>query len=237
MLSTLSSSWKTCIGYYHSYGITPKYIIFIEQPLLVNGFKLVTCTAKGKPLKDCFEWHPHEQASCTHYDRLTVNVSVLKQTRFYVICKKTGDTVHKYYAKAFFYFHTINSYEEDDHVVIDLMAYDNSSIIDKWDLNKMRNDIYDEENQAVPTRFVMPLNLVGAKPDTNLVTLSYSKAKAVMQSHHHVWLTPEVIGPAGFELPTINTRHHNGNKYRYCYGSGVFEKGNFANSVWEQAKH
>lgn len=60
ILTTISSSWKTCIGYYHSYGITKNYILFLELPLMVNGFKLATCTPKGKPLKDCFEWHPNE---------------------------------------------------------------------------------------------------------------------------------------------------------------------------------
>ncbi len=63
ILVTIPSSWKTCITYYHSYAITQNYIVFLEQPLLVNGFKLMTCTPKGKPLKDCFEWHPNEKVN------------------------------------------------------------------------------------------------------------------------------------------------------------------------------
>ena len=63
ILVSIPSSWTTCITYYHSYAITKNYIVFLEQPLLVNALKLATCTPKGKPLKDCFEWCPDEKVS------------------------------------------------------------------------------------------------------------------------------------------------------------------------------
>lgn len=81
------------------------------------------------------------------------------QTRFHVICKRSGQVVGKYYAQAFFYFHTINSYEENGHIVTDLMAYEDPTILEKWDLSAMRSNMYDEQNQATPTRFVMPLHV------------------------------------------------------------------------------
>lgn len=49
------------MSYYHSYAMTQNYIVFVEQPMLVNGFKLATCTPKGLPMHDCFEWHPEEK--------------------------------------------------------------------------------------------------------------------------------------------------------------------------------
>lgn len=52
-----------------------------------------------------------------------------------------------------------------------------------------------------------------------------------MSDKNHIWLTPEQLGLPGFELPTINYKHFNGKKYKYCYGSGVFERGVFANAV------
>ncbi|XP_017486837.1 PREDICTED: beta,beta-carotene 9',10'-oxygenase-like [Rhagoletis zephyria] len=141
ILGSIPSSWKTCIAYYHSFAITANYLVFIELPLVVNAFKLATCTAKGKPLKDCLEWHPSEN------------------TRFHVICKRSGQSVGKYYAKAFFYFHTINAYEDNGHIVADLMAYEDPTILEKWDLSAMRSNVYDDQNQATPTRFVMPLHV------------------------------------------------------------------------------
>ena len=204
--ATISSSWTTCIAYYHSWGLTPNFVVFCELPLLVNGFKLATATPKGKPLKDCFEWHPKENA------------------RFYLICKRSGNVVKKFHSEAFFYFHTINTYEEDDHVIMDVLAYENASILDKWSLERLRSNEYDQENQATPTRFVFPLN-------DNVVKLSGTKARAEKLASGEVFLTPEKIGPAGFELPTINYRQFNGHKYRFCYGSGVFERGTFENAL------
>lgn len=86
-------------------------------------------------------------------------ISLQLQTRFHVICKRSGQVVGKYYSKAFFYFHTINSYEDNGHIVTDLMAYDDPTILEKWDLSAMRSNVYDDQNQAVPTRFVMPLHV------------------------------------------------------------------------------
>lgn len=161
----------------------------------------------------------------------------------------------KYYAKAFFYFHTINAYEDNGHIVADLMAYEDPTILEKWDLSAMRSNVYDDQNQATPTRFVMPLHVQhvsNSEPtnclimtttndhfsfqsvvekNVNLVHLEYTAAEAVLNGDKHIFLTPEKIGRQGFELPTINYRHFNGYKYRFCYGSGVFERGFFENTV------
>lgn len=159
ILTTISSNWTTCIAYYHSFGITKNYIIFIELPLLVNGFKLATCTPKGRPLKDCFEWHPNEKVEeVLNWIFFSENF-LPKQSKFYVICKFTGKIVQKYYSAAFFYFHIINCYEEDNHIIVDLMAYENADILEKWDLNLMRQNIYYEDNQSVPKRFILPLSI------------------------------------------------------------------------------
>lgn len=69
ILGSIPSSWKTCIAYYHSFAITVNYLVFIELPLVVNAFKLATCTAKGKPLKDCLEWHPSENVTTVQFHK------------------------------------------------------------------------------------------------------------------------------------------------------------------------
>ncbi|OTF82067.1 Retinal pigment epithelial membrane protein-like protein, partial [Euroglyphus maynei] len=215
ILTTIGSRWTTCIAYYHSFGITENFIIFIELPLLVNGFKLATCTPKGRPLKDCFEWQPNERA------------------KFYVISKQNGRILQRYYSEPFFYFHMINSYEDNGHIVTDIMAYKNATILDKWDLHQMRKNIYDDNNQAVPTRFVMPIitDYNDVKIGENLVTLANTDATAILMEKDLIMLTGESLCKPGFELPTINYRHFNGHKYKYCYGSGIFEQGNFSRSI------
>lgn len=57
------------------------------------------------------------------------------------------------------------------------------------------------------------------------------KAQANVNRKHEIWLEPESLGEAGFEIPTINYKYFNGKKYRFCYASGVFNGGFYANSV------
>lgn len=140
ILATIPSSYKTCFSYTHSFAITEKYIIFLEQPLLVNGFKLATCTPKGKALNECLEWHPNEP------------------TRFHVIEKSTGNHYKlKYQSDALYHWHTINAYEDGDHIVLDVVAYDDASVIEKYFLTRMRANEWDNSCPPVPRRFVLPL--------------------------------------------------------------------------------
>lgn len=45
-----------------------------------------------------------------------------------------------------------------------------------------------------------------------------------------ILLKSEQLSKPGFELPTIN-KQFNGKRYQFCYGSGVFEKGNYGNTI------
>jgi beta,beta-carotene 9',10'-dioxygenase len=63
ILVTIPSSWKTNMSYYHSFGMSENYIVFIEQPLIINSMKLVTSQVKGKCMRDCMTWSPEEQVS------------------------------------------------------------------------------------------------------------------------------------------------------------------------------
>lgn len=60
ILTTIPSSWTTNMCYYHSFGMSENYIVFIEQPLIISSMKLVTSQVKGKCLRDCMTWNPQE---------------------------------------------------------------------------------------------------------------------------------------------------------------------------------
>ena len=120
--------------------MTENYIVFAEQPLVVNGFKLATCTPKGKPLTDCLEWNDKQP------------------TRFHLIHKSTGNVrSDKYHCKAFYFFHSINAYEEADFLILDVVAYDDSSVLDKYTISKLRKNEWDNSCPPIPKRFVIPL--------------------------------------------------------------------------------
>lgn len=61
VIATIPSSWKTCMSYFHTFAMTENYIVFMEQPLLINCMKLAQIGIKGKALKDTFEWTPAEK--------------------------------------------------------------------------------------------------------------------------------------------------------------------------------
>lgn len=215
ILSTIPASHMSAFSYTHSFFVTEHFIVFVEQPLLVNGYKLATCTPKGKPLSDCLQWLDTEP------------------TRFHVIDKFSGSLrKDKYQSKAFYFFHTINAYEEGNFLIMDVVAYDDASVLDKYHIDKLRRNEWDSSCPPIPKRFVIPLgNSEEMKIGTNLVQIAGCEAKSEKMENGVIWMEPEELGPAGFELPRINYKQCNGKPYQYVYGSGVFEKGFFANSI------
>ena len=88
-----------------------------------------------------------------------VIVSFIPQVKFIVIRKSTGEVVKTRYVseEAFFVFHHVNAYEEDDKLVVDVVAYPRPSIIEKLYLNKVRMNQYSSEDPPQLKRFVLPL--------------------------------------------------------------------------------
>ncbi|KAF2985390.1 hypothetical protein EK904_004170 [Melospiza melodia maxima] len=60
-------------SYYHSFGMTENYIIFIEQPLKLNLLKIITSKLCGKAIYDGISWEPQHN------------------TYFHVVNKHTGE--------------------------------------------------------------------------------------------------------------------------------------------------
>ncbi|GFQ66657.1 beta,beta-carotene 9',10'-oxygenase [Trichonephila clavata] len=213
MLSTISSSYTTCLSYYHSFGLSENYILLVEQPYLINTLKMATSGIVGYCFHDLMDWYPDEKAI------------------FRLIDRETGIEIEtKYVTNAFFFFHHINTYEEDGHLVSDLVTYSDPDVVNHLLLEKLRLGTFPMAIVAGLTRFVLPLNTEG-KQGSNLVTLKNTKAIAVKQDENSVLLIPETKGKKGFEFPAINYSMFNSKKYRYVYGSSVFNRAELANSV------
>lgn len=80
--------------------------------------------------------------------------------------RKTGKVLNtKYYADAFVAFHHINAYEEEGHVVFDLITYKDSNLYDMFYIKNMQKGInkFIETNKdfSPPScqRFVLPINI------------------------------------------------------------------------------
>lgn len=59
-------------------------------------------------------------------------------------------------------FHHINAYEENGHVVFDLITYENSGLYDMFYMENMRKNVEEDSDVTIPTavsqRFVIPVN-------------------------------------------------------------------------------
>ena len=90
-------------------------------------------------------------------------MSSVVKTKFYVVDKCSGKVVITYYSESIFHFHHINAYEENNHIICDIITYDDSSILDKWTIDKLRANQWDVKSPPIPRRYVMPLPLPDKK--------------------------------------------------------------------------
>jgi beta,beta-carotene 9',10'-dioxygenase len=99
-------------SYMHSFGLTERYVVLAEFPLVVNPLSL---RLSGKPFIENFHWKPE------------------LGTRFIVIDKNAGTIVGRVETEAFFGFHHVNAFEKGDEVIVDVCAYPDNQIV---------NDLY-----------------------------------------------------------------------------------------------
>jgi hypothetical protein len=51
-LCTIPSRWSTSVGFFHSFGLSANYIIFIEQPYAISLSQAAKALIKGNAFKD-----------------------------------------------------------------------------------------------------------------------------------------------------------------------------------------
>ncbi len=105
--------------YMHSFGMTKRYVILAEWPIVVDPLDLLL---RGKPFIENFEWQPE------------------LGTRFRILRKSDGAEVATCTADPAFAFHHVNAFERDDEVVCDVVTYPDASIIDDLYLDRLRSD-------------------------------------------------------------------------------------------------
>uniref|UniRef100_A0A8C5UV22 Carotenoid-cleaving dioxygenase, mitochondrial n=1 Tax=Microcebus murinus TaxID=30608 RepID=A0A8C5UV22_MICMU len=216
VICSITSAERMKPSYFHSFGMTRNYIIFIEQPLKMNMWKIVTSKIRGKAISDGINWEPQYN------------------TRFHVVDKHTGQLLPGlYYSKPFVTFHQINAFEDQGCVIIDLCCQDNGRNLEVYQLQNLRrageglDQVYNSTAKSFPRRFVLPLNVsLNAPEGENLSPLSYSSASAVKQADGKIWCSHENLHhedleeEGGIEFPQINYSQFSGKKYHFFYGCG-----------------
>jgi carotenoid cleavage dioxygenase-like enzyme len=125
-------------------------------------------------------------------------------TRFRVIELETGKLRGTYEGEPFFAFHHVNAFERDDELVVDLCAYDDAEIVRGLYLDRLR-----QEHPALPN------------PELRRCRLRLDGDSVEYES----------LADIGLELPRIDYARCNGGAYRYVYGAGQRDDGDFLDQI------
>jgi beta,beta-carotene 9',10'-dioxygenase len=170
-------------SYMHSFAMTERHLVLVEFPIVVSALEL---KFSGKPFIRNYRWLPE------------------RGLRFHVVEKDSGKIVTTTHANPCFAFHHVNAFENGNSLAIDLIAYEDSSIIDQLYLARLRAGTPVTATGTL-TRFHVPLN-----------------GDAVKR---------EILAPASIELPRINYEACAGKPYRYVWGAGIETEGDFLDSI------
>ncbi len=104
-------------AYMHSFGLTPRWLVLAEFPLVVNPLRLAF---SGRPYIENFRWRPE------------------LGTRFHLFDRSGGQALGPFETEARFAFHHVNSYEENGDVVVDIVSSPTAQIVEDLYLERLR---------------------------------------------------------------------------------------------------
>lgn len=76
---------------------------------------------------------------------------------------------------SFFFLNFINCFEEDGHIVVDLVTYDSPKVLDQMYLEKLRKGGFNNEDKSIVTRYVLPI-IVNDDSEGNLIKIGNATA-------------------------------------------------------------
>lgn len=103
-------------SYIHSFAMTNKYIIITETPFTVSPYDLLMT---DKSFIETFSWKPKTGS------------------KFIIVDRHKGTVVATCKTEAFFTLHHVNAFEKDGKVILDLIAYQDPSIISSFYMDKI----------------------------------------------------------------------------------------------------
>ena len=104
-------------AYMHSFGLTPRWLVLAEFPLVVHPLALAL---SGRPYIENYRWKPE------------------LGTRFHLVDRSNGRVVGPFETEPCFAFHHVNSYENAGEVVVDLCRFEDPTIVQDLYLERLR---------------------------------------------------------------------------------------------------
>ena len=105
-------------AYMHSFAASPRHVLLSEFPFTTHPLRLMLGT---RSFIETHRWTPRDG------------------TRFNLIERVSG-RVRVFRTEAFFAFHHVNAFDDGDDFVVDLIGYDDPSLIDLLYLDRLRSD-------------------------------------------------------------------------------------------------
>jgi beta,beta-carotene 9',10'-dioxygenase len=164
-------------AYMHSFGLTERWLVLAEFPLVVNPLALAL---SGRPYIENYRWKPQ------------------RGTRFTLVDRATGKALKGFESGACFAFHHVNAYEDGGEVVVDMCAYPDAGIVEDLYLERLRAG--KPISPAALTRFRLRLadRSVGiehlADGDIELPRINYRRCNE--RPYRYVW--GNGAGPSGW---------------------------------------
>ncbi|MEY3405524.1 MAG: hypothetical protein RL161_954 [Bacteroidota bacterium] len=164
-------------AYMHSFGMSENFFIISEFPLVVQSLKLAL---RLRPFIENFKWKPDQG------------------TRFIIIDRTTGKVLFKVKTESFFGFHHVNACERNGRLVVDMVNYADSAIIDHYYKHRLESP-------------------EGSLPKGRLERFEFDVVAQRLERR-------EILSETCIELPHIHYPSMHGNPdYRFVYGCGINE--------------
>jgi carotenoid cleavage dioxygenase-like enzyme len=187
-------------AYMHSFGMSPTYFILTEFPLVVNPVHLLLWL---RPYIENFRWEPR------------------RGTPFWVVNRHTGELVGRYECDPFFAFHHVNAFEQGDELIVDLVAYEDASVLSAYYLKQLQS-----EQARIPwgtlRRYRVPLQGGRVRSEAlseacmELPRFDYQRFN-MREDYRFVYassLRPEQ--PTGFYNQLVKADIHTGQSWTWC---------------------
>ncbi len=165
-------------GYVHDCSITDSHIVIVETPLRIAIAKALAPWNQG--FLDLLEYD----------DGAT--------SRFIVVDRDAGTLAGTLETSPFFTFHHVNAYEDDDELVLDLVAFDDDGIVRALGFEALSETAF------------------GAAPDGKFVRFRLHPEEGRVRRFERY--------DGGMELPTV-PRAVRGRRYRYAYAQATDREG------------
>jgi beta,beta-carotene 9',10'-dioxygenase len=105
-------------AYMHSFGLSERWFVLAEFPLVVNPLRLAL---QSRPYIENYRWEPQ------------------RGTRFTLVDRRNGEAVGGFEADACFGFHHVNAFDGDGEVSVDICVFPDAGVIEDLYLDRLRD--------------------------------------------------------------------------------------------------